>query len=72
MASVVNLGGVQFGGSSNQVGVYNRKNMQNAGIQNHRTLAYSDPQWDNLVGKGLCLRRSIPLHQKPHQYSITI
>jgi hypothetical protein len=30
MAAVVNLGGVQFGGSSNGVGVYNGQNMQNA------------------------------------------
>lgn len=29
LAAVVNLGGVQFGGSSNQVGVYNGQNMQN-------------------------------------------
>lgn len=29
MAAVVNLGGVQFGGSSNQVGVFNGQNMQN-------------------------------------------
>ncbi len=30
MAAVVNIGGLQFGGSSNQVGVYNGQNMQNA------------------------------------------
>lgn len=30
MAAIVNLGGVNFGGSSNQVGVFNGQNMQNA------------------------------------------
>lgn len=29
MAAVVNLGGIQFGGSSNQVGVFSGQNMQN-------------------------------------------
>ncbi|MCL6547741.1 MAG: hypothetical protein K6T30_02400 [Alicyclobacillus sp.] len=30
MAAIVNLGAVQFGGSSNGVGVFNGQNMQNA------------------------------------------
>lgn len=30
MAAIVNVGGVQFGGSSNQVGLFNGQNMQNA------------------------------------------
>lgn len=30
MAAIVNIGGFQFGGSSNGVGVYSGQNMQNA------------------------------------------
>jgi len=30
MAAIVNLGGVSFGGATNQVGVFNGQNMQNA------------------------------------------
>lgn len=39
MAAVVNLGAVQFGGSSNQVGVFNGQNMQNAWDSNSPNLS---------------------------------
>jgi hypothetical protein len=48
MAAVVNLGGIQFGGSSNQVGVYNGQNMQNGWDSNSPNASVLGPlmgQW---------------------------
>lgn len=39
MPAFVNLGGIQFGGSSNQVGVYSGQNMQNGWDSNSPNLS---------------------------------
>lgn len=43
MSAIVNLGGIQFGGSTNQIGVYNGQNMQNAWDSNSPSMSVGGP-----------------------------